>query len=353
MEPAGEWFLRSGIQEPSGGVARYYLAGEGANKPVSTEITGYAVSTLTYLHSVTGEARYLDAARRAADYLRDEAWDDASSTFPFEPGSPHAYFFDCGIIGRGLLSAWRATGEESYRARAEQAALSLAFDFMTGDEAQGAFHPILTLPEKQPLPREPRWSREPGCYQLKSALLWKELADEMNQPAAAKMFETALAYGLATHETFLEAAPRDPADRLKTMDRLHAYSYFLEALLWAGEHAVARTALAWGVEHAARLYRDIAPEFARSDVPAQILRVRLIAHHSGLLELDEAAARREAEAVARHQEPRSNPDPRVAGGFWFGEKQGATLPFSNPVSTGFCVQALQLWREHQAARMAL
>jgi hypothetical protein len=40
-------------------------------------------------------------------------------------------------------------------------------------------------------------------------------------------------------------------------------------------------------------------------------------------------------------------DPRLSGGFFFGGKAGALLPFSNPVSTAFCLQALELWRQHQ------
>ena len=109
---AGCWFLRSGIQEPHGGVARYFLTESGRNLSVSSEITGYAVSTLVYLHSLTGQTAYLDSALRAARFLTEQAWDPDSSTFPFEPGSDRAYFFDVGIIVRGLLAAWRASGEE-------------------------------------------------------------------------------------------------------------------------------------------------------------------------------------------------------------------------------------------------
>jgi hypothetical protein len=42
------WFQESGIQEASGGVARYHLLAEGRNLPLSTEITGYAVSALVW-----------------------------------------------------------------------------------------------------------------------------------------------------------------------------------------------------------------------------------------------------------------------------------------------------------------
>jgi hypothetical protein len=325
--------LHSGIQESDGGVARFYRSDSATNAAVSTEITGYSASALAYLHSRTGKQEYLEAAVRAARYLTREAWDSAASTFPFEPGSDRAYFFDIGIIVRGLLAVWRATGEEEFRGRAQEAALSLAFDFL-GD---GAFHPVISLPDKQPLPEEPRWSRKPGCYQLKSALAWREIGD----PAAAEMFEAALGFALASHERFLA----EETDREKLMDRLHAYCYFLEALLFTSE----REDLKWGIKRVAQLLREIQPMFERSDVNAQLLRVRLIAHHLDLVPLDENAAREEASRTASFQ-ALDIADLRLRGGFWFGRKGSQVLPFSNPVSTAFCVQALALWDDHQAGR---
>jgi hypothetical protein len=330
--------LRSGIQEPGGGVARYFRTGTNRNAAVSTEITGYAVSALAYLHSVmhpvNENSEYLDASRRAARYLTNDAWDEAGSTFPFEPGSRHAYFFDVGIIARGLMAAWRATGDEAFRARAKEAALSLAFDFM----GEGCFHPVITLPEKQPLEYEPRWSRGPGCYQLKSALAW---LDE-DEPQGRSLFDEVLKYSLATHESFLA----DEHDREKLMDRLHAYCYFLEALLFVSEQDTAKQALRWGIDRVAELLREIAPEFERSDVCAQLLRVRLVAHYAGIAALDEDAAREEANRAASYQS--GSHDPRLNGGYWFGRKHGEMLPFMNPVSTAFCMQALDLWERHKA-----
>src|SRR3979411_541633 len=96
---AGAWFLESGIQEPSGGVARYYLADARKNQPISTEITGYAISTLVYLYSLTQDDRYVTAARSAGRFLTRSAWDAKLRIFPFEKTGPAlAYFFDCGII---------------------------------------------------------------------------------------------------------------------------------------------------------------------------------------------------------------------------------------------------------------
>ena len=335
LEKASHWFLHSGIQENSGGVARFYRSDLQRNAAISHEITGYAVSALVYMHARTGDAGCLEGGLRASRYLTREAWDANASTFPFEPASPYAYFFDSGIIVRGLLAAWRATGDEEFRSRAQEAALSMAFDFL----GEGFFHTVIALPDKQPLPPEPRWSRRPGCFQLKAALIWRELGD----PHAARMFDVALAMALATHQRFLEDEP----DRAKLMDRLHAYCYFLEALLSTGEHG--RDALVWGIERTGALLREIAPEFERSDVPAQLLRLRLIAHHTGLVPLDAAAAAEEAERAVVYQIAGTD-DIRLRGGFWFGRRGGAMLPFANPVSTAFCAQALTLWDDHQAGR---
>jgi hypothetical protein len=83
--------------------------------------------------------------------------------------------------------------------------------------------------------------------------------------------------------------------------------------------------------------REIAPEFDRSDVYAQLLRMRLYADRAGALPLDGAAAQFEAEKLAQFQSD--------GGGFYFGRKAGVWLPYVNPVSSAFALQALELWDE--------
>ncbi len=336
FQRAYAWLLRSGIQEPGGGVARYYRADTEKNAPISSEITGYAASALFHLHPLACDTT-LDAALAAARYLTRQAWCAQCATIPFEPGSEHAYFFDTGIIARGLLAAWTTTREVEFAERARGAALSLAFDFL----GAGAFHPVVTLPEKQPLAYDPqRWSRSPGCYQLKAALAWHDIGREFEDAHAARMFDAALASALATHESFLPGS----GDPEKVMDRLHAYSYFLEALLSVGDRPECQRALLGGMERVGRYLREISPRFERSDVCAQLLRVRLIAHRVLGLPLDREAAAEEARRATSYQ-ARSD-DPRIDGGFWFGRRQGELLPFVNPVSTVFCMQALTLWQGH-------
>jgi hypothetical protein len=335
------WFLNSGIQEESGGVARYYKQDLRSNVAVSTEITGYALSTYLYLEQCAPSGPYRRAAERAGEFLLHQAWSEQNATFPFEQPSngsaTYAYFFDCGIVARGLLAAWRSTGNAEYFERAKECALSMAFDFM----AEEAMYPILRLPEKQPLAYERHWSRAPGCYQLKSAVAWKELADETGRRELASAFERMVNYSLATHGAFL---PGD-ADPCRVMDRLHPYGYFLEALLFACERRDAAAAIGPGIARMGALLRQIAPEFVRSDVYAQLLRVRLLADRMGVCQLDLGSAAEEAAALLGFQ--LDSNDPRVAGGFCFGDKKGERMPFVNPVSTAFALQALAMWREYE------
>jgi hypothetical protein len=344
LDRAGRWFLESGIQEPSGGVARYYRSEQCRNARVSTEITGYTVSALVYLYQRTGRAAYLEAAARAAGFLLERAWDRELGIFPFEysengDAAPAlAYFFDSGIIARGLLAIWRATGENRYLDAAVECGRSMLRDFAAGP----AIHPILSLPRKEPLDYEPRWSRSPGCYQLKSAMAWHDLFAATGESEFERHYERTVAASLASHGTFLSEEP----DREKVMDRLHAYSYFLEGLLPCAARPECAAALREGLARAGMELRAIAPAFERSDVYAQLLRVRLYASALSVGSLDRAAAEQEASQAAGFQF--EDTDPRIRDGFWFGRKGGAMLPFVNPVSTAFCAQALDMWRQFEA-----
>lgn len=333
--------LKSGIQDAQGGFARYYLADKGENRAVSTEITGYAVSTLVYLHSLTGETRYLDAARRAASFLTEVAWDSRLEVFPFECSQPLAYFFDSGIIVRGLLSLWRITGDNRLLEVANACGRSMASSFAAPN---GEFHPILQLPDKQPVPRSDQWSRSTGCYQLKSGLAWNDLHRETGQSDYLHWYEALLAESLRTHRTFLPGAEGE-----RIMDRLHAYCYFLEGILPCLDRAEAADALRFGIARVAHFVQELGPGFVRSDVLAQLLRVRLLADRAGVLDLDRSVAAAEAKTLQSFQP--EHHDPRIEGGFYFAKRGNQFQPHVTPVSTGFALQALALWRQYQAGEL--
>jgi hypothetical protein len=329
---AGRWFLCSGIQSPEGGVARYYRSDLQKNHPVSTEITGYAASALSYLYEKTGESAYADRALHTARFLTRKAWDASLGTFPFEyPGPSPGYFFDCGIIVRGLLSVWRFSHEQEFLDAAVEAARAMLRDFDAGAD----FHPIIELPSKQPAARTAQWSKTSGCYQLKAALGWHELAEVTGDAGMRRQYERVLDMALRTEAEFL---PGD-TDEHKVMDRLHAYCYMLEALLADGIDVTGRA------ERVSLYLHEIAPRFVRSDVYAQLARMRMF----GRAGLDCAAL--EVAELKKYQI--TGDDLRVNGGFYFGRKDGKFLPYVNPVSTAFAMQALQMWQEYQAGTLEL
>jgi hypothetical protein len=335
---AGEWFLNSGIQEPGGGVARYYFSDRQRNAPLTTEITAYFASALVQLSKKDSQGRYLDAAIRAASYLV-AAWDVNCTAMPFEcnsEGARYSYFFDNGIIVRGLLAVWRECRNEEFLATAVKCGDSMMRDFADDTE----FNPILELPRKAPLVREPaRWSRSPGCYQLKAALGWYELWQITKKEEYLAGYRRLLESAVASHVQFLPGSDND----IPVMDRLHAYSYFLEGLLPVVGERESAEAMVAGIDRLSGFVQKISPLFLRSDVVAQLLRVRLFADQYGVLTLDEDAARKESLILQSFQS--DDPDPRLHGGFWFGRKIGEMLPFMNPVSTAFCCQALEMWNQ--------
>jgi len=89
----------------------------------------------------------------------------------------------------------------------------------------------------------------------------------------------------------------------------------------------------------------------RSDVYAQLLRIRLFADWNGAAPLDRQAAEKEAETLAGFQA--ASADPRIDGGFYFGRRGAEWLPYINPVSTAFAMQALALWELPRPRRQPL
>jgi hypothetical protein len=345
VKQAELWFLESGIQADSGGVARHYRTDTREAAPVSSEITGYFVAALFMLHNLTGSEASFAAALRAADYLANQACDGAGQILAFEQsaaGRELAFFFDCGIAASALFKAWRRRGNAGHRRAALRIGASMLRDFGGNP---GGFHPMVGRSTKQPLAYQNWWSKSPGCYQLKAASVWLDLSEEAGAATFRAAYEKTLEYALQDGEVFLNT--NDPPG--DTMDRLHAFGYFLEGALPVIDRRQAADALVAGIERMSSSLRQIAPVFARSDVYAQLLRLRLIGNARGVVQLNQVAAAEEVGAIREFQ--LESDDPRECGGFSFGRRAGRLMPFMSPVSTAFCVQALAMWGQHQLGLM--
>ena len=337
------WLIRSGIQDESGGVARYYRADDREYKTISTATTGYFISALLRLQWSTGEPPP-PAAIRAGYFLIEHAFDPASELFFFErgdnadPRASLAYFFDCGLIVRSLLDLWKATSDRAYLECAEKCGLAMSTKMSVVD---GSFFPLYDVSANHPHSGSGTWSVEPGVYQLKVGLAFLELAEATGLGQFKSAMESLLKWSLRRQESFLGG---DDDDSHRVMDRAHAYCYFLEGLL--PEVALDRDcnqALQFGILRVENLLTEIGAEFQRCDVIAQLLRLRIFADLFGVMELSRGRADQEANAIIEYQMQSS--DPKVDGGFAFAKRNGEIVPHVNPATTIFAVQALKMWEQ--------
>ena len=205
--------------------------------------------------------------------------------------------------------------------------------------AAGDYHPVLLLPAKQPLLRSGQWSRASGCYQLKAATAWRDVAAITGEGELRDAWRETLACAVATHASFLPGTEC----REDVMDRLHAYAYFLEGLLSELGQPEYRQAYVEALSAISRWLKEIEPTFVRADVVAQLLRARLF--------LNERADREDADGEDLAEQLLTfqavSHDPRLHGGFYFGKRDGGISPQVNPVSTVFAVQALAMWQQRE------
>src|SRR6185369_6961472 len=115
----------------------------------------------------------------------------------------------------------------------------------------------------------------------KSALAWHDLHKITGEPNFLNWYENLLAESLRAHQSYLPGAEGDDV-----MDRLHPYCYFLEAILPRAERAEVTSVLKLGIDRVAQYVREFGTRFVRSDVIAQLLRVRLLADRAGAVRLD-------------------------------------------------------------------
>ncbi len=257
---AAEWLAHSGIQEPDGGVHRWYNALEDYYAPTTTELTGYTIGALSLVGG------YEKAIEKGVNFLA-RAWNPVVRLMPYELDSPWSYRFDTAIIARSLKTA--GYGSTSLYRRCVE-----SLDCFTGDSVVIRFDGGVKMPA-------PRWSTLPGPHQLKTCLVWHDERPEWDHEAEAK--RVGLSVG-----PFILCSNGNLRDHI---DRLHPYCYYLEGLLPLFEKV--RLRLDCGIDFVAHRQGVI----TRSDVLAQLLRIRIYCAERGIIPLDFTQAANEFEGL--------------------------------------------------------
>ncbi len=121
LKASVEWLCRSQDVNKDGGCAARYSFKHGwqASYP---ETTGYISKTFFDLYQVTGEKDILERAVRMVDWELTVQMENGAFPGNKADVSPRPVIFNTGQIILGLVSAFKATGEEKYRAAAMRAA---------------------------------------------------------------------------------------------------------------------------------------------------------------------------------------------------------------------------------------
>ena len=121
--------------------ARLRRVAPGLDDKILTAWNGLMITGLADGYRVLGEARYLEAAQRAADFiLVTLTRADGGLLRTYRAGKAHlnAYLEDYAYLGEGLIDLYEAGGEVKYLREAERLLERVLSDFL--DEESGAFY---------------------------------------------------------------------------------------------------------------------------------------------------------------------------------------------------------------------
>lgn len=207
-QAVANWLLHSGIQNPDGSVDQHGVSVAGAfnswfdlgtnrHSYVYSEISGYALTMLLYLHNATQEEIYLERAYKVADWLvATQRAEGGFETALYHPGTPatkpSAYHtFDVGMVLDGLVNMYALTKVEKYLTASKKAAAWL----MKYQNHAGALAAQISS-AGEVVDTSRTWSTQSGSYHAKIAMgllnLFSITNEETYKQSAIRLCEYAL-----------------------------------------------------------------------------------------------------------------------------------------------------------------
>lgn len=346
-----DWLLNSGIQSKEGGFYAWQDMEDKSHPYLYSEITGYAITMICFLYDLTKESLFLNSARRAAQWILQDALDESGGVltrnyisntiehYSFERGN--IYSFDCAMVAFGMLKLYKATKDPVYLDCAEKI---IAFLNKKMRREDNLYYPVFDAKNDACNEDTKKWSTQSGSFHCKLALCLCELADIKNDTSynvkAKLLIESSIKY-FYKKERFI-------TNRSDDTSHLHPYSYTLEGMLYYAHKTkddsyndTIEKAFGWmaGLQDKnggfpTQTFADGKPDIAcqRSDIQAQILRLSYFIRSNLYRE-------RLLERVLELQ----NISWEHKGGFLFGtDKDGSSKKHSNAWCSMFALQALYL-----------
>lgn len=291
-----DWILNSGIQSKTGGFFSWYDLDKRTHSYLYSEITGYGITTLLFLHSVLGGKVYIKRAEKAADWIIKTAMhecggvrtrlykDDKKANKEYSFSGAKIFSFDTAMVLYGMVSIYKATGKKKYL----DASIELAgFLLDKTQKEDGSLAPIYDANIDEQIEPSDKWSNQSSGFHAKASM---GLVDLFNITQKSVYKDAALNlcnYAISTQDK----SGRFITDRLSKTTHLHPHSYAAEGLWYTGNSLKipsfmksAKKATEWvftnikssGInelyEPAAGSFND----FQRTDILAQTLRLGII-----------------------------------------------------------------------------
>ncbi len=366
---AARWLLESGIQESGmdvryrGGMYAWLDLKTAAYPFIYSEITGYAVNAYLFFYALTKDAKCLEAARLAADWLLAHRYSDSGlvRTRLNHPAFDQPYFenwtftFDQWIIVYGLACLAEVTRESTYH----EAARSMA-DFLLAQTVKpdGSFYPVYNVTRSRSEETNDKWSRESGSFHAKALMALAKLA-ALTQKSEYRGAADALCRWTMDRQ---QKDGRFITQQSDGSTHLHPHFYTLEGLLSYGLSekkdaaiSAARRGLEWALDLSGQngqLYCFFSEgsflPFILADNLTQALRVGAAMESHGLLEGRHAAL----EALHTRLLSFQLLAGREQGGFFYGQEENGQIHYHvNAWVTMFAAQALAVSEPMAAAHM--
>lgn len=296
LSSARDWLLDSGIQSPEGGFYAWYDLDKKEHSFLYSEITGYGITTLLFLNSVSKDNIYIEKAERAAGWIIASALhrcggvltklfrEDYAADEAFSFAGENIYSFDSAVVLYAMVNLYKVTKNKSYL----KAAIALAsFLIEKMQNRGGSLRPVYNAKKNKMAELGNKWSNQPSGFLAKASMgltdLYEATGDKRYRDAAVRICR----YALTTQEN----SGRFITEADSRTTHLHPHCYAAEGLLYTGASLKksefiesAERAAEWAIAHLNEkgineLYYSRTGsfnEFQRTDILAQVLRLGLI-----------------------------------------------------------------------------
>ncbi|MFH1710218.1 MAG: UDP-N-acetylglucosamine 2-epimerase (non-hydrolyzing) [bacterium] len=338
--------------------------------PIYPESTGYGITTFLFLNRLKRSAELIERARSAANWIisqppgiKAKYYRDPNVTHP--PLDDCVYAFDNGIILNGLVNLYETTNEKKYLEFAKKTA-DFLWDLVRTKDKKTHIFPYLDPATKKLISSPHNWATQFGPHQAKIAIgllnLYKINSNSHLEKLAIILCKEALKYQ-AKEGRFITKISDGSTN-------LHPHCYAAEGLLYVGLHLrskgenlklaekfiqAAAKAVEWVLDQQKAdgslrcVYGDMRKEglFERSDALAQVLRLGLLLisekrldpkKYSGALDLLAGRLGRKYQY--------SQKGPKMEGAIYYGtDFKGIKTKDANSWCTMFALQALIMYRK--------